>query len=350
MSQQLQPMGESLRDMVITSTLPSALVAIIIDYLGTTIEGKSIRKTKICSFRKPSGVSVSKAGETIAVSEPWVNTVTLLDSRTFQIKHVIGTPDCYGHSVLQLATPWGVKIVHDVCFVADTMNNRIQVFNLNHTTHTHSINLNHSSHIPIPIYSHTLGSKWGNGGQELCNPVSITIYGEEIFILEKGNKQISILHTRNGNRTRFWAQNGKNHGKNGGKNGGKTKFEYEESEFRFGCDSGIGIGNNELFFSDIGQNRIVVMNLMNRQEVTVKNFIGCKQLKNPTGLIVDDPFIYVGDNTHRILIFNLDDGKLRKIIGDGELNEPSGMSLLGGGEKKELLIAEYGNHRLQVFH
>jgi len=187
------------------TNLPIVLVSMIVDYVGTMVEGKFIRKTT-GKFVKPTGITSSITGDILAISQPYVHAVTLLDSHDFSVKHVIGTPYGAGNSSNQLYSPWGLTTEDDLIYIADRLNNRIQVYNLRNT-----------------LYYRTLGeskSKSKFSGVELYWPVSITIHKEEIFILEYGSSRISVRNKLTGYHIRHFGT---------------------DYEFRFSQDSGIWI-------------------------------------------------------------------------------------------------------------
>ena len=75
-----------------------------------------------------------------------------------------------------------------------------------------------------------------------------------------------------------------------------------------------------------------------------------KQLRNPTGVAVDGPNIYITDAKNNSLLKFDETGKLLKSVGqegsgEGEFNHPAGLTVVGD----EVIVCDFLNYRLQVF-
>jgi len=212
-----------------------------------------------------------------------------------------------------LNSPWGgiaCDSERDELYIADSENNRIQVYNLKSGT-----------------YTRTIGSVRG----ALDRPISLAINNDTIFILESSNR-ISIWNRHNGLRL------------------GDSGEWTGEKDFNFGDVSHLCIFNNELFVTDTDNKIVKVFQTTNATISFLRKF-GAKEMKAPTGICVNQNYVYVADRDHnKILVYNRENSELIRTWGttgdrNGELDGPRGIALA----YDKLIIADQNNKRVQWF-
>ena len=242
------------------------------DYCVTILnkEGEKLRslgkgKTKYTlNFRSPCGVAISHDGHILVTDLHQIRKITFEGDRVASFGDEIGR---YGFNNFYLNWPSGIA-VHPTTgqiFLADKVNNRIQVFNSDLTYFT-SFGQRHKSMFRFPSdvtfdnegylyvvdrdhsriikltstgqYISQIGSQGSNPGQ-LCRPSSITIDNNLVYVSDWGNDRISIFDT-NGCFIRCFGKQGSG-----------------EGEFNRACGITIdSLGN--LYVCDAGNNRLVI--------------------------------------------------------------------------------------------
>jgi DNA-binding beta-propeller fold protein YncE len=71
-------------------------------------------------------------------------------------------------------------------------------------------------------------------------------------------------------------------------------------------------------------------------------------LDTPMAVLVNDQHVFVSDYTcHRVQVFRASDGKFVRSLGEGELQNPSGLALDSQGN---LYVADTSNNTIRIFH
>ena len=231
-------------------------------------EGKKVRsfgteETKEGQFINPCGVAISNDNGYILVTDEH-----RLQKLTFDgvcVQSVGSSERRSGH--LQFNYPRGIAVHHTtgLVFVADSGNNRIQVFNSD-LTYAHSITLNGDKQFKHPNdvsldsdgcvyvaelhnycitkltttgeYITSFGSEGSAPGQ-LYRPTSLTINNNLVYVSEYNNNRVSVFDTK-GTFLHCFGKRGSGEG------------EFNEP---YGITTDT-FGN--LYFSDSGNNRLVV--------------------------------------------------------------------------------------------
>ena len=230
-------------------------------------EGKKVRSfgrrgTKEGKFTNPYGVAITN-DQHILVTDNHRLQKLAFDGVCVQS---VGSSES-GSGQLQFYSPKGIA-VHPTTgqiFVADSGNNRIQVFNSD-LTHSHSITLHGDNQFKDP-YDLSLDSdgcvyvaefsndcitklttagefiiRFGSHGSapgQLCSPTSLTINNSLVYVCEYGNHRVSVFDTKE----KFIYCFGKR-----GSGEGEFSFPFGITTDTFG----------KLYVSNSGNNRLVV--------------------------------------------------------------------------------------------
>ena len=233
----------------------------IVNKEGKKVRSFGIRGTNEGRFIYPRGVDISNDGHLLVTD----------NHRLWKMKfdgvcvHTVGTNKS-GSGQLQFNYPRGIKVHPTIgqIFVADSWNNRIQVFN-NDLTFSHTITLNGDkafnpwdvsldsedylyvagwgNHCITKLttageYITRFGSKGSAPGQLFC-PSSLTINNNLVYVSEYNNHRVSIFDTKGTFLHCF-----------GKKGSGKGEFNYP-----YGITADTS-GN--LYVSDSDNNRVVI--------------------------------------------------------------------------------------------
>ena len=187
-------------------------------------EGKKMRLfgtrgTKEGQFTNPHGVALTNDEHILVTDEHRLQKLTF-DGVCVQS---VGSSES-GSGQLQFNNPWGITVhpTTGLVFVADSFNNRIQVFNSD-LTYAHSITLHGDKQFNYPFdvsldsdgcvyvtewYSHCItkltttgevitrfGSRGSAPGQLLC-PSTLTINNNLVYVSEFGNDRVSVFDTK----------------------------------------------------------------------------------------------------------------------------------------------------------
>jgi DNA-binding beta-propeller fold protein YncE len=207
----------------------------------------------------------------------------------------------------QFHSPHAVAVSGNEVFVADSKNERIQVFDLRNGKFLR---------------------KWGSYGSrdgELDFPMGLAILGDELFVSESNGHRISVFNKNTGKFLRKWGRNG-----------------MEEGEFNHPGFMTIGLAN-ELYIVDSMNHRVQVC-----EPATGKciHIIGeeDEELDSPFAVAcVGDEVFVTNTRKNRISIFSRSDGEY---LGSWGRPAPLGIT---ASVAKELIVTEEDNHKIQVF-
>lgn len=205
----------------------------------------------------------------------------------------------------QFISPEGICVSNGEIYVADTGNNRIQVFDLH-------------------------GNFSRKFGAQSDYPSGICVSNGEIYVSNAGlisghgNHCIQVFDL-DGNLIRMFGRQGQEDG-------------------QFYTPKGIYVSNDEIYVADTGNKRVQVFNLEG-------NFIRKIETGHIRGGIhVSNGQVYVVNIRHFIEVFDLQGKFIRKIgkwgSKDGDLNLPTYITV----SNDEIYVSDTGNRRVQVFN
>jgi len=339
---------------LLLTPLPDAVIQLILDYWQVLLlEGKFQRKDNM-NLDVPIGVAVAGEGSNriIAIVEFDASRVQICRYDDLSVLKVIGA----GYGPDQVKHPCGgVAIDGDELYVADTSNTRIQVFSIGSGT--------------------SLRTVTSKGRESISHPRSLAIRGDEVYVCEYGPHRISVWNHQDAGFLRKWGQLGRgdtafnfgdvshicfsSHNPTNSTKGdelidSKSKRSEDRSDELLVSDPKDNVSDKEaeLFVADSYNKVIKVFNSKNGR--FLRKF-GSKELNFPTGISANENYVYVADrNNHMIVVFGRsnESGEEESIQtigskgnGDGELHGPRGIVLAG----EELVVADYGNQRVQWF-
>jgi len=292
--------------------LPASLIQIILDYCkADLVEGKFHRKVEVLG---PLDVDIIR--DTLAVCEYSGHKIQIWSARDFRVKLIIGNSE--GSKDDQLAFPSGVALAGDLAYVADYQNNRVQVFDLQRQG----------------AYVQTLRVV-----KEKALLAGVAVSDREVFAVNQGTGKILVFHRSTGDYIREWPE--------------RLAVVVPSCPIFF---------DGELWISDTFNHVVKVFNVASG---SLSRTLGPQadrstSLQCPIGLVVTPRYVYVGDNNNfRNVILNKEDGKMvlswpdsidpSRRIADGQLCNHCGMALRDDEYGSELVVADFGNNRVQTF-
>ena len=211
-----------------------------------------------------------------------------------------------------LSLPQGITTTSTNILVADTGNHRIQVFDLSGT------------HVS------TIGSS-GMGNGQFSHPQGITTNSTHILVSDTNNHRIQVFDL-GGTHVRTIGSHGTGDGE-------------------FDRPRGITVNSTSIIVADTGNNRMQVFDLDGvYQDKFGSPGTGNNQFNTPRDITTTSTSILVADsNNNRIQVFDLDGTYLSQFgtpnPTDGVLNTPRGITT----NSTHILVADSNNNRIQVF-
>ena len=265
----------------------------------------------------PKDVDIDAEGN-IYIAEGSANRVTILSSEGIEI----GTLGSSGSELGQFSEPWGIAVADDgTCYVADTWNGRIQVFDPDGT----------------------LVNAWGQFGQEDVSGSGYLLYGPRdivldeqgnVYVADTGNKRI-VKYNADGDTLAIIGGSGSDAG------------QFQEPV-------GLAIGpDGYLYVVDTWNHRVQVFDDQLRyvREWTIYSWEGTSVVNKPYIAVDDEGHVFVSDpEDDRILEFD-GEGNLVRTWGQtgsgvNGLNQPTGVALSDDGT---LYVCDTLNNRVLGF-
>jgi len=243
-------------------------------------------------------------------------------------------------------TPSGITLMDSFLVVADTGNHLIRV-----------VNKNNGETVTVAGTANTQGTTDGIGLSSLFSyPLGIAKEGEFLFIADTYNHTIRVLFTQSGEVITL-----------AGKAGEKGSANGSLADARFSYPSGLVIKADELFVSELGNDLIRVIDLV---QGTVNTIAGTSQVvgssdgppgigkfNSPSGLAMAGDYLYVADmNNNTIRSVNISTGEIATIAGaplytgatddsgdNSRFSTPGGITMDGSN----LYIADTFNHTIR---
>jgi len=221
----------------------------------------------------------------------------------------------------QMISPTGIALDQQGnVYVADTGNNRIQVFTNNGT------------------YIREWGGFYGDREGQMRSPTGIALDQQgNVYVADTGNNRIRVFSS-NGILIREW----------GGRYGDTSADEMRLPE-------GIALDQGNVYVADTGNNRIRVFS---SNGILIREWGGEYgseegQMRSPTGIALDQQGnVYVADTgNNRIQVFTNNGTLIREWGGkqgveNDRMRLPEGIAL---DQQGNVYVADTGNNRIQVF-
>ena len=211
----------------------------------------------------------------------------------------------------QLNSPRGIATTDTHVFVADTFNNRIQIFDSDGN------------------YVDKFGST-GSGNGQFSSPTGIATNNTHLYVADRFNNRIQIFDI-NGNYTGQFGSLGSANG-------------------QFDSPRGIATNNTHLFVSDLN-NRIQIFDVMgNYVDQFGSEGNGTGEFNVPRDIATNNTHLFVVDTgNHRIQIFDINGNYTGQFGSEGSGNAqvifPRGITT----NDTHIFVADTSNHRIQVF-
>ena len=240
-------------------------------------------------------------------------------------------------TISSLNSPTGVAVADGKLYVADSSNDRIQVYN----------NLSKTP----PDYDTTIGTgsaKTDNTG--FNEPISVAVAGGKLYVADASNDRIQVYNNLSGTPT-YERTIG-------------TTGSAKTNNTGFNNPTGVAVANDKLYVVDNLNYRVQIYNNLSGVP-TYERTIGTGSqvlqdqhtgFNRPTGVAVADGKLYVADQfNHRVEIYiNLSGTPTHeRTIGTGqnESNNTGFFNLWGVAVANgKLYVADTGNHRVQIYN
>ncbi len=303
----------------------------------------------------PANAAEDNAGNGNVASDPYIVTVDAPASfGTF-----VSTIGSFGRDDGHFNNPNGITTNSTHILVADSDNNRIQVFHLNGThadtldsfgdtgddgfNHLQAITTN-STHILVAdtfhdrilIFDtagrllHTFGSH-GTGDGQFDSPRGITTNSTHILVADTSNDRIQVFDNTGTHVSTFG-----NHGSGDG---------------QFDSPRGITTNSTHILVTDSRNDRIQVFDNTGTHVGTIGSMgSDLREIDNPRGITTTPTHILVADTSnHQIQVFHLNGAHVGTIgssgSGDGQFGAPHGITT----NSTHMLVTEISNDRIQIF-
>jgi sugar lactone lactonase YvrE len=216
-----------------------------------------------------------------------------------------------GDGPMQLSDPMSMALdLSGNIVVADTKNNRLQVFN------------------PDGRHIRTINSGEGENNGEFATPSSIAFdkTGEIIIVSDYSNRRLQVLNYKTGTYIRTISVTGF-----------PAKIAVDSNDYIYVYEYAI---NNKIKVFDIAGKYTRAIDI---SQGGVGNMINMA-FDSSNNIVASDP------DHHRIRVMSCSDGKLLRTIGrhgsgDNEFITPRGLAFDSAGN---IIVADTGNHRVQV--
>lgn len=329
----------SITSIILSASMAQAQTHYSIARLGTGMAGNFAENDK---FNYPNAV-VANADGKIFVADTENNRIQVWtqSGTNFSYLKTIGT---YGNGEGALRFPSGIAFYQDKMFVADTKNNRIQVFT--------------QSGGNFGFYAFIAGTPNIGGYRDQAGQLNTELY-EPKAVAVSTNGTIYISDTQN-HRVQVWTQSGANFGYIATMG---TTGDYSSNNSKFYFPSSISLdASGKIYVADWGNARVQVWTqsgtnfgyfaTMNTISVAGTSTV---MLGNPLGVTVSsDNKIYVSDaNNSRIQVWTQSGSNFgyfstigKNGTGPDEMFYPTGVFV---DANNKLYVAENYGHRINIF-
>ena len=303
----------------------------------------------------PENAVTDNAGNGNVASDPY--TVTVDAPVTFGT--FVSTFGSGGTGNYQFENPVGITTNSTHILVADTDNNRIQVFHMNGT------------------YANTIDSFGDTGNDQFNRPQAVTTNSTHILVADSNNNRIQVFDNTGAHVSTIANQGSRDDRFNSPRgittnsthilvvdyrndrirvfdNTGahvNTFGGHGTTDGRFDRPQAITTNSTHILVTDSKNDRIQVFDNTGTHVSTFgRTGSDLYDIDNPRGITITPTHILVTDtNNHRIQVFDLN-GVYAGIFGskgsgNGQFNIPHGITT----NSTHILVADFANHRIQIF-
>ncbi|PKL15127.1 MAG: hypothetical protein CVV50_01140, partial [Spirochaetae bacterium HGW-Spirochaetae-6] len=258
-------------------------------------------------FSTPMGIAVSS--DKVLVADSGYHRIQVFDPtglHLFNIGKNNGDKSS-GTGNGELNSPSGVAVYNNEIYVADRLNNRIQVFDIN------------------GVYQRQWGSL-GSGNTQFLQPAAVALANDEVFVADTGNSSIKVF-SLTGTYKRKWS-------------GVTSPASITLSgDYVYVCDLQVQslhrfspTGTNQISFASIGA--------------------ADGQVNSPKALYFFKEHLYVAEaGNHRVQAFDTNQAFVQKWGSEGtaagQFKSPQGLALGTEGQMTLLYVADTNNNRIQ---
>jgi len=316
-----------------STVFPQTVALLVVSYLS---QGKPVRQFGgFGDLNYPKGLTISENFLIVADSE---NHRVILYNKEGKVIQTLGGNRKRSSKPGLFSCPYDVTLHGTELFISDSLNDRIQIFDLTQGTFLRKIDPDRK-----------------NGGPLRC-PRGLAIAGEELFVAEEMGQRISVFNHLTGTFVRRF----------GGKGCGEGQLFQPQ---------GLHVLSDRLLVADRGNHRIQIFDCKGVMINTFGTFgQGYGQLWHPTSITSREGEFYLSDyGNHRVCVFEFEcsnggkfesnhhDGgkfdfknggkfKFSRLWGmqgsrDGEFHGPYGICAAQEG----IFVTDCFNHRIQVF-
>jgi DNA-binding beta-propeller fold protein YncE len=262
---------------------------------------------------------------------------------------ILGINGIHGCENNQFCQPCYIMIHEKTIYVADTCNNRIQIFDEKSLYHLQTISNNLK---PKIYYNRTKALKY-----DYCRAVYLKKYPlpqcvrattEKVFIIDTTQNGVFIMEKNKGTPDGYFIAFDKF----------ATSDEHRKEKYIFNYPRDIiALENGEVYITDSGNSVVKMFKELRKNEYIYVREIGqvtwkgtplkssCR-LITPVGLAIDGDYIFVTDTSaNKIFVYNKDTGEYNRDFGQGELLRPHGIAITDN----EIYIADTGKNRIAVW-
>ncbi len=179
----------------------------------------------------------------------------------------------------------------------------------------------------------SVGGQRGNQDGEMDHPLGITLWADELLVVDSYHHQIQVFHQGTGRFLRRWGQYGRNDG----------EFELPVAA-AIATDAG---GKEEVFVVDCDRNVIQMFRLSDSQ--FLKRFPLGDRTGSASGIALMNNHIFVSQSRpNQIDVISRSEGKRLRIFGGWPLYELHPSKLFLEQESNHLFVCDIGDHCVKV--
>jgi tripartite motif-containing protein 71 len=273
-------------------------------------------------FKDPQGIAVSPDGSKLYVADTYNNRIQIFNTNDNSFQGKFGSSSQQSGGFLN---PYQTALSKDntKLYVADSANHRIQIFNTSDNSYVGEFG--------------SLGSATG----QFSTPYALTVSpdGTKLYVADSANHRIQIFNTSDNSFVSSLGVTGSGNGQFSNPYG--VTFSEDGSKF---------------YVVDLSNNRIQIFNTSDNSYVGKFGSAGAGdgQLSTPRAILISGGKIFVSDTgNNRVQVFDAADNTYLGQFGgigsaNGQLSNPRGLATSPDGST--IYVTERDNNRIQAFN